>query len=593
MKTKDFWKIVLASALGVLLLSVVLSILSSMFMGAMFTAASFSSEKVTVVPSNSILDIDMSALNIAEQTMEDNPFSSISFSGSMEEMPSTVGILDAINALDAAATDPLIKMVYLRPDMAADISHLEEFREALVRFRSSGKPLVAYVQTPTNAGMYLASAADRTYMSSYHGGMNMMVGISGNMTYMKDLLDLLGVNVQLIRHGKYKSAGEPFIRSTPSEENMEQQTSMIKNLWAEIAGPIAQSANMPVEDFNALLDDLAIVDADDFVKYGLADETVSFAQMKDKLCTAVGEDEYSDVNSISFADYAAIQAKKLEKEQSAWDDEIAVIYADGEIVDGRDEEEVAGKRFADIIADVAEDDDIRAVVLRVNSPGGSVIASSQIKDAVDALRASGKPVVASYGSYAASGGYWISAGCDYIFSDATTLTGSIGVFGIIPDFSKTVKKIAHLNMFPVNSNKHSDMYSFMRPLASEEAEYVQKDIEAIYTAFTGLVAEGRKMTVEDVDNLGQGRVWSGRDALANGLVDQIGGLKQAIEYAEGLVGGGKFRIVSYPEPASVLDQIFAMFETDTDDDLVKIFSEVKKSKEAKVYARLPFLIDIK
>lgn len=421
----------------------------------------------------------------------------------------------------------------------------------------------------------------------------MMVGISGNMTYLKDLLDLLGVNIQLIRHGKYKSAGEPFIRSTPSEENMEQQTAMIKNLWAEIAGPIAESANMSLEEFNALLDDLAIVDADDFVKYGLADETVSLAQMKEKLCAGVGEDEYSDINSISFADYAAIQAGKVKKEQAAWDDEIAVIYADGEIVDGRGGEDVAGKRFADIIADVAQDDDIRAVVLRVNSPGGSVIASSQIKEAVDALRSAGKPVVASYGSYAASGGYWISAGCDYIFSDATTLTGSIGVFGIIPDFSKTVKKIGHVNMFPVNSNKHSDMYSFMRPLAGEEAEYIQKDIEAIYTAFTGLVAEGRKMTVEDVDNLGQGRVWSGRDALSRGLVDQIGGLKQAIEYAEGLAGGGKFRIVSYPEPASVFDQLFAMFETDTDEDLVKIFSEVKKAKQAKIYARLPFLIDIK
>jgi len=593
MKTKDFWKIVLASALGVLLLSVALTILSGMFMGAILSSASLSSDRVTVVPSNAVLDIDMSTLAIAEQTVEDNPFESISIGKRSVETTLKVGILDAVNALDAAANDPMIKMAYLRPDMANGMAHLEEFREALVRFRDTGKPLVAFVQTPTNAGMYLASAADRTYISNYHGGMNMMVGISGTLTYMKDLLDFLGVNIQLIRHGKYKSAGEPFIRSTPSEENLEQQEAMIDNLWAEISAPIAQSANMSVDDFNALIDNLAIVEPEDFVKYGLAHEAVSLEQMRAKLCTGTGASEYSDVNSIHFADYAAIQAKKMMSEQASIEDELAVIYVDGEIVDGRGAEDVAGKRFADIITCVADEDDVKAVVLRVNSPGGSVIASSQIKDAVDRLRSCGKPVVASYGTYAASGGYWISAGCDYIFSDATTLTGSIGVFGMLPDFSNTAKKIARVNLVPVSSNKHSDMYSFMRPLSGDEIEYVQKDIEAIYTQFTELVAQGRKMSVEDVDNLGQGRVWSGRDALQRGLVDQIGGLKSAVEYAEGLAGCGKCRIVSYPEPANMMDQILAMFETQNDNELVRIFSEVEKAKQAKIYARLPFLIDIK
>jgi len=593
MKTKDFWKIVLASALGVLLLSVALTILSGMFMGAILSSASLSSDRVTVVPSNAVLDIDMSTLAIAEQTVEDNPFESISIGKRSVETTLKVGILDAVNALDAAANDPMIKMAYLRPDMANGMAHLEEFREALVRFRDTGKPLVAFVQTPTNAGMYLASAADRTYISNYHGGMNMMVGISGTLTYMKDLLDFLGVNIQLIRHGKYKSAGEPFIRSTPSEENLEQQKAMINNLWAEISAPIAQSANMSVDDFNALIDNLAIVEPEDFVKYGLANEAVSLEQMRAKLCTGTGASEYSDVNSIHFADYAAIQAKKMMSEQASIEDELAVIYVDGEIVDGRGAEDVAGKRFADIITCVADEDDVKAVVLRVNSPGGSVIASSQIKDAVDRLRSCGKPVVASYGTYAASGGYWISAGCDYIFSDATTLTGSIGVFGMLPDFSNTAKKIARVNLVPVSSNKHSDMYSFMRPLSGDEIEYVQKDIEAIYTQFTELVAQGRKMSVEDVDNLGQGRVWSGRDALQRGLVDQIGGLKSAVEYAEGLAGCGKCRIVSYPEPANMMDQILAMFETQNDNELVRIFSEVEKAKQAKIYARLPFLIDIK
>lgn len=593
MKTKDFWKIVLASALGVLLLTVALSILSGMFMGAIIAGASLSSDKKAVVPANAVLDIDMSTLAITEQTLEDNPFSSLSFSGSNVETVSNVGILDAVNALDAAAADPLIKMAYIRPDMASDIAHLEEFRQALVRFRSSGKPLVAFIQTPTNAGAYLSSAADRTYISNYHGGMNMMVGLSGSMTYLKDLLDLLGVNIQLIRHGKYKSAGEPYIRSTPSEENLEQQRVMITNLWKEIAGPIAEGANMSIDEFNTLIDNLSIVEAADFVKYGLADEAVSLDQMREKLCSGAGVEEYSDIKSISLADYAAIQAQKLRKEQASIKNKIAVIYADGEIVDGRGTEEVAGKRFADIINDIADDDCVKAVVLRVNSPGGSVIASSQIKEALDALRDGGKSVVASYGAYAASGGYWISACSDYIFSDATTLTGSIGVFGMIPDLSNTAKKIAHLNVVPVNSNKHSDMYSFMRALSPEEIGYVQKDIEAIYTQFTSLVAQGRKMSVEEVDNLGQGRVWTGKDALERGLVDRIGGLKSAIEYAESLVGEGSCRIEAYPEPAAPLERLLSAFQPKEDNHLVKIFSEIEKSGQAGIYARLPFQIDIR
>lgn len=589
MKTKDFWKIVLASAIGVLIASIVSTILVLAIAGDFSSDSAFATSGKKSVPANAILDIDMSVTHISEQTKEPNPFESFSF-GSKASQPEirNVGILDAARALEAAATDPSIKAAYIRPDMASDISHLEEFRTALCAFRASGKPLIAYIQTPTNAGYYLASAADRIYISNYHGGMNMLVGISGSMMHVKDLLDKLGINMQLIRHGKYKSAGEMFIKNSPSPENMEQQTAMIKGIWAELAAPMAEKAGMSVDEFNAMIDNLELVTGEDFVKKGMADEAVSLSQIKDKLCAAAGVDDYDDVPSISLADYAAIKVRENHKAKEA----IAVIYADGEIVDGYGLDQVAGKRFAKIIDKVRADSTVKAVVLRVNSPGGSVIASSQIKDAVDALK-NVKPVVASYGTYAASGGYWISANADYIFSDATCLTGSIGVFGTLPDFSKGIKNILHVNITPVPSNRHSDMYSFMRPLDGEEVAFIQKDIETIYTEFTTIVATGRKMSVEQVDELGQGRVWTGRDALERGLVDRIGGLLDAIQYTADIASMTNYRIEAYPKPLSTMEQILEAFEPANDEELVKIFKEVKSSKEAKIFARLPYNIEIR
>ena len=611
MKNCSFLKIVMGSAIGYLLVTIFISILSGIMLGGIIGAAALagSAASVTEVPENAILDINFENMVLTEQTTEANPFDGMTLSlggADLNEMRN-VGILDAVKAIARAAEDPDIKCLYIRPDQASGISRLEELREAIVKFRESGKSVIAYIQTPTNAGYYLASAADRVYISTYHGGMNMMVGLSSRLVYYKDLLDLVGVNMQLIRHGKYKSAGEPYIRSTPSAENIEQTSVMINSIWKEITAKMGEKASISADEFNALLDDLKLVDADDFVKYGLADEAVTLEQMKAKLCTFVGEDEYEDVESISLADYVALTQQPVYFAS----EKIAVIYADGEIIDGDEMEEVAGKRFAKLIGEAADDDAVKGIVLRVNSPGGSVIASSQIKDALDAAKAAGKPIIASYGDYAASGGYWISACSDYIFSDATTLTGSIGVFGVIPDFSKAVKKLAHLNVYSVSTNKHADMYGKMRPMTGEEHEYVQKDIEHIYKDFTSLVAEGRKMSVEDVDNLGQGRVWTGRDALERGLVDKIGGLADAIEYTAALCGcGSSYAIESYPRPLTVLEQIMASFEPAQTDELVKAAAkmcgnivpeevlagaakEFGNLSEPKVYARLPYFIDIR
>ena len=590
---KDFWKIVLGAAVGFLLVNIIITILTFMLIGGIAASASAltASSSKTSVPANAVLDIDMSSLVIGEQTLEENPFEGMSYSGMNAEPVRTVGILDATRALEAAADDPSVKLAYIRPDMATGITHLEELRTALEKFRRSGKPVIAYISTPTNAGYYLASVADRIYMSEYHGGMNMLVGISGRLMFLKDLLDKLGVNIQLIRHGKYKSAGEMYIRNSASPENLEQTTVMIKGIWAEMAAPMAQRAGKSIEEFNALIDNLELTDAQAFLDNGLVDELVSYEGMKEKLCTHSGSEDFSSINTISLADYAALKVKKNYKAH----EKIAIIYADGEIIDGHGKEQVAGKRFADLVDKVRRDSKVKAVVLRVNSPGGSVIASSQIKDAIDALRAE-KPVVASYGSYAASGGYWISSCCDYIFSDATTLTGSIGVFGMLPDFSKTVKDIAHVGITAVPSNKHADMYSFMRPLDAAEVAFVQKDIETIYSQFTSLVASGRKMSVEKVDSLGQGRVWTGRDALQCGLVDRIGNLSDALEYTADLVGCYEYKLCEYPAPLTFMEQFMESFKSDKDEYLVKAFGlldDLKELKEAKMYARIPYSIEIR
>lgn len=598
---KNFWKTALAAGVGVILVSLILTLLSTFIFGGMVASLGANSQGVKTVEPNSVLDIDFSKVVIAEQTLEDNPFAGFSSgSGFSQEEISTVGILDAVKAFENAADDPNIKLAYIRPDMAIDVAHLEELRSALVKFRESGKPLVAYMEMPTNAGYYLASAADRIYISNYHGGMNMLVGISGRLVFLKDLLDKLGVNVQLIRHGKYKSAGEMYIKNSASPENMEQNTVMVKGLWKELVTPMAERAGMSVEEFNRMIDNLELVEAEDFVNRHLADEAVDMDGMKAKLCALVGEDEnnFDCIKSISLSDYAKATIKKNYKAH----DRIAIVYADGGIVDGREKEEVAGKRFADIIDKVRRDDKVKAVVLRVNSPGGSVIASSQIKDAVDRLKEE-KPVIASYGSYAASGGYWISAGCDYIFSDATTLTGSIGVFGMFPDFSRTAKDIAHINVTAVPSNAHSDMFALMRPLDSKEYEFFQKDIETIYAQFTALVADGRHMDVARVDELGQGRVWTGRDALAIGLVDEIGGLEAALDYAALKAGCPEYQLVSYPKPLTAMEQFMEMFEPDTQEYLVKLsgldkatikaMGDLVSVKEPKVFARMPYMMDIR
>lgn len=589
---KQFVKMTLATMAGLLIFSIVAFVL----MFGMIGAVAALGEKQPVIAGEGVLKIDMSSIVLSEQTTEADPLAAIQGGESIAPL----GIYSAIRAINTAAEDPAVKFIYMKPDGAAGgIAQVEELRKALKNFRSSGKAIVSYIENPSNASYYLASVSDKIFMTPHDGSMNMFNGLSSQMIFLKDILDRLGVNVQLIRHGKYKSAGEMYIRNSSSKENMEQNVEMISSVWACWAAEIAESRGITVERLNAMLNNLELNLPSDWLENGMVDELLTYGQLEQKLCDLYGAEKYEDVKGFALADYAVVKNTVNFKAKN----KVAVIYAQGNIVDGNEKQQVAGDRFAKIISDVRKDSTIKAVVLRVNSPGGSVLASEKIKTELDLLRQT-RPVIASYGDYAASGGYWISANCDKIYSNATTLTGSIGVFSMIPDLSGTLKDKIHVTVTPVNSNAHADMYTGLRPLDVRETAYMQASVENIYDKFTALVAAGRGMTVPQVDEIAQGRVWSGADAIKIGLVDEIGTIEDAINYAalsiEGVSGAADVQIVEYPKPQTTLDMLMEafggsenVFEGTDLENVGNAFMNWNSTETGKAYARLPYEITIR
>ena len=580
---KDFVKMVLAVICGILILSIVSFFLTFAMIGAMAAAGSGK----PVLPKSGVLSLDLSKVVIAEQSQDGGSLGSVnpaSLLAGGEAPADVIGIWDAVQAVNAAAEDPAVKYIFLRTDdNASGVTALGELRVALERFRTaSGKPVVSYMESPGSASLYLASVSDKIYMNSSLGLTPQFTGVGSQMYFLGDLLKRLGVNVQLIRHGKYKSAGEMYTRSSASPENREQYQRMIDSMWEVLGATIAESRGITVDDLDAAIEGLKLRLPQDFVDCRLVDELLDRKGLEDKLATLAVVDKYKDIKWIAFKDY--VDAKVLPGKAKQ---KIAVIYADGEIIDGKGKTDIAGDRFASVIAKVAADSTVKAVVLRVNSPGGSVTASEKIKNELDRLQEV-KPLVASYGDYAASGGYWISNRCDKIFSDATTLTGSIGVFGLVPDFSGTAKDIAHVGVESVTSHKHGDMFGLMRPLDAEEYDFMLSGIEAVYDRFTTLVSEGRGIPKETVDEIGQGRVWTGADALKINLVDEIGTLEDAIRYAATAAGDpdlAKWNVKGYPKPLSPMEQFLEMVGNAPKDEEVLV-SALRKITKPQVFARM-------
>lgn len=553
---KPFGKVVLGGCLGTLLAFILVNLIFFGVIGA--AISSIGKESQPTIPRNAILKVDFSQ-PIAEQGGEKFNFNPLAGSASMA---SSLSLLNAIRALEVAATDPQVKFVYLKTDgLEMDIAQAEEFRNALLAFRESGKPVISYSQGLSAGNYYMASVADKVILNAY--GDVMITGMSSQLMYYKDLIDHLGIDIQLIRHGKYKSAGEPYIKSEMSQENKEQYETMLGTIWNVMAEAIAASRDFTAEQFNDWIDNLAITNAESAKEKGLVDELWYDDQVREYFRTLCDVKKVKDLKYVSLKDYATAKVKPNVRAK----EKVAVIYADGQIVMDDKGNGNIGNNFAKEIAKARQDSSIKAVVFRVNSPGGSVQASAAIEREIALLKEC-KPVVASYGGYAASGGYWISCGTDKIFSDKSTLTGSIGVFGLIPSFGKALKKNVHLNVYEVATHKHGSLASGMSPLDPEEEAVMQNQIDATYEDFVSRVAKGRGLTTDAVDAIAQGRVWAGGDAIKIGLVDEWGGLTDAIRYAATMANLDNYQLVEYPVVPPVYDQLLAsMNETGTEQDI--------------------------
>ena len=489
---------------------------------------------------------------------------------------SAMSLLDAELALKHAAQDKDIAMIYLNYDnFSAPTAACEEIRRYLVEFSKAGKPIVAYGNSLSNGSYYIASAADRVFLNPRGSGT--LSGLSSSSYYLKDLLDTLGIDIKLIRHGKFKSAGEMYIRNHMSPENRRQTEAFMSAMWSTLATEIAESRGVEVDQLNALVDSLALSTADTWVEKGLVDGLKYKDQMEQYICHLFGTTDPDQVKRVEFKEYASKVKKGSGKK-------IAILYADGEI--SRSGNEIAGDKFAAQVRKVREDKDIKAVVFRVNSPGGEVVAADIIRREMELL-CKEKPVVASYSSYAASGGYWISVGCKKIMCDNTTITGSIGVFGVVPNVGGAMSKVLKVNMDHVGTNAHSGVGSIFKGLDETEEAWYQQEIEDIYTNFLNVVADGRGMTPEQVDELAQGRVWAGKDAFTIGLADEKGSLLDAIDYIAGEAGLEKYKIVTYPEKSKGM---FGSSKKDSKKKPLVLVENIVSEPGFKAMAIAPYIV---
>lgn len=573
-----FLRTFLASLLG----SIVAMFLAFFLLFVVVGAIASLGSSEPAVPERAILTVDLSQ-GISEQTSED-------IQGLLrgQGITENLGLYQAIRAIDHAATDASVPFIYLKcDDNATSLSQMEEIRNALIRFRQSGKPILAYADNFSQGSLYLASVADKIYTAPLSSPM--IIGLSSQILFLKDMLDKLGVDIQLIRHGKYKSAGEQFIASDISEANREQQEAYLKGMWNAIASPICESRNLDVNEFNRLINEMKLNSAEDLINAGLIDAIVTREELKEKINGLYEAENDDDVQYVELSAYA--QAKVTENFKA--NDKIAILYADGEIAGATGEGITTNPMVAEI-RKIREDENIKAVVLRVNSPGGNAQTAEIIRKEL-CLLAAEKPMIASYGDYAASGGYWISAGAETIFSNATTLTGSIGVFSMIPSVGKAVRKHTHINPVSINTHKHSDM-GLMRNLDRREAAVMQESVDDIYDQFIQIVADGRNMTTEAVDAIAQGRVWCGQDAIGINLVDKIGGLKEAVEYAAIVAGLETYRTVEFPKVKTGMEQLLETFSASaaTLDVLAnpEQLSErlLEKANSRTIQARLPYIV---
>lgn len=585
-----FLKVFLASLLAL----VAFAIVKIFFWGAII--ASLFAEEPIEVPESAILRIDM------KEAIADAP--SRNPMGNFDIMTMSIApqmtLLNALTAIDAAKSDPRIKAIYINTTGmgGASIAALEELREAIVAFRESGKLVVAYNNVYDQASYFLASAADEVFIHP-EGTFN-WIGLSLNTMFYTGLIEKLGVEIDILRPTvcRYKSAVEPFFLKKLSAENREQMQTMADDIWEVILGAVSESRGIEPAQLNAYADNLAAILPQEAVEIGMVDGVKYADQMEAYFQAKLGV--VADDAMISLGTYA--QTVSLKSDDPA--KQIAIIYANGNVVDGNGPEDaVYGDALAALLKEAREDEAIKAVVVRVNSPGGSALASDVIWREMTLLQQQ-KPVVVSMGEYAASGGYYISAPADAIIANRTTLTGSIGVFGILPSLGNALEQNLGITLDGVKTNQSSAMGSGFEPLSKTEHKAMMRSVDRVYERFTSLVAEGRNLTIEQVYDIAEGRVWTGKRAVEIGLADMNGGLYTAIGYAASVANlGTSYQVVELTDVDFALAAMMGSLSADVEQSLYNTLPAAEAVKdmwhakqmltEGGVYTLCPLSVEIK
>lgn len=589
-----FWKAFLASLLAIFVSSILFMFV---LMGIVSAIASFS-EKQVIVKSQSLLVIKLD--NRIVERKSNNPFDELEIPGF--STTSTTGLNQIFNVIDKAKTDDNIEGIFLElSDIESGYATIEEIRNALKDFQSSGKFIYAYSDAISQKAYYLATVSDSIILNP--AGMFDFRGLNAERTFYKKAMEKFGIEMQVVRgkNNKFKSAVEPFLYEEMSEANRQQTTVYLSSIWNHLLKGIAEERDIPVDSLNKYANSvLTFQPAEVALKAGFFDNLKYRDQVLADLRTLAGLAENEDIPVLTVGEYDKMP--KITTEKGLAKDRIAVVYAEGEIDSstGYDPHQIDSKEVSKGIREARTDSTVKAIVLRVNSPGGSAFGSEVIWREVK-LAQEIKPVIVSMGDYAASGGYYISCPADMIVSNPTTITGSIGVFGTIPNFEKLLSEKIGITFDNVNTNEHSDMPSFYRKMTPFEAGLMQNYVENTYQTFLSHVADGRKMQTIAVDSIGQGRVWSGENALTIGLVDQFGGLKEAIELARQKAGIEKFRVKEFPKLKDPFQELLKNFSAQMQAKVLRSYlgnaysdwENIQKQATSKgVFALMPYKLDI-
>ena len=586
---KDFFKVVLASALGFLAANIILFILSMVFFFGII--GSMAGDSTFKLQDNSVLHLKLSG-QINERVSEADPLTELLSSS----VPTPMGLNDITNSIRKAKDNDKIRGIYIDARMlAASTASLAEIRGELAKFKESGKFIVSYSDTYTQGAYYIASIADKVVINPE--GMLDLHGMSSTPMFYKDALEKLGIEVQVFKVGTYKSAVEPFILTSMSDANREQVSSYLTDLWNSIGADIAQSRNIDLDSFNAVVNTMPMMqDTDYLLQSNLVDTLLYESEMKNYLRSLLDIEEDDKIPSASVIDMKSVKPTKTKSSKN----QIGLLYAVGEITSGTGSSNIQDKYLVNEIDKLRKNKDIKAVVLRVSSPGGSAFASEQIWKAIADLKEE-KPVVVSMGDVAASGGYYIACNADKIVAQPTTITGSIGIFGMFPNLKKTADKVG-VSVDVVKTHEFADFGNFARPMRDNEKELLQSHVERGYELFLTRCSDGRNIPKETLALYAEGRVWTGNQAKEIGLVDELGDLRAAIDIAAGLAEiEDDYLVYEFPKMRTFIEELLDKKQKDIAAETIKeylgnhynVFMLVKDIKEQDyVQARLPYNFNI-